>query len=120
MRVISLIRGRVLVAALTAAVLALAAGCGGSDDGDGGGSGAAAGGGDKVVIGYQPGIGYAQLLILKQQGWLQQALGGRKVEFRQLTSGADIRDGMISGDLQAGAGGIGPFLVGVDKGVKWK
>jgi ABC-type nitrate/sulfonate/bicarbonate transport system substrate-binding protein len=32
--------------------------------------------GRQVTIGYQPGIGYAQLLIMKQEGWLQEALGG--------------------------------------------
>ena len=110
--------------ALTLVLLAtLTAACGGSDaesTGEGSGTAAAASSGDKITIGYQPGIGYAQLLIMKQEGWLQEALDGRQVEYRSLTSGADIRDGMISGDIQIGAGGIGPFLVGYDKGVKWK
>ncbi len=110
------------LAGLLAVVLSVVSGCGGSDEEPAGGAtgGAAAAAGDKITIGYQPGIGYAQLLIMKQEGWLQDALGGRAVEYRSLTSGADIRDGMISGDIQVGAGGIGPFLVGYDKGVKWK
>jgi NitT/TauT family transport system substrate-binding protein len=36
--------------------------------GCGGGSGGA---GDNLTIAYQPGIGYAQLLIIKQEGWLE-------------------------------------------------
>lgn len=124
MRPISHMARRLSVAAALVLTASVVAGCGGSDEAGtdaGTGTSAAAGAsGDKVTIGYQPGIGYAQLLIMKQEGWLQEALGGRQVEYRSLTSGADIRDGMISGDIQIGAGGIGPFLVGYDKGVKWK
>jgi NitT/TauT family transport system substrate-binding protein len=76
--------------------------------------------GDTITIGYQPGFGYAQLLIMKQERWLQEALGGRRVEYRSLTSGADVREGMVAGEIQIGAGGIGPFLVGYDTAPTWK
>jgi len=86
------------------------------------GSGAAAGGGkaDTITIAYQPGIGYAPLLIMKQQKWLEKDLPGRKIVYKRLDSGAAIRDGMLSGDINVGAGGLGPFLVGWDKGIDWK
>ncbi len=99
--------------AATVVVLAavLLASCGGS----GGGSG-----GDQLNIAYQPGIGYAQILIMKQEGWLQEELPEYEVSYRQLNSGSAIRDGMISGDIQVGSGGVGPFLIGYDSGVGWK
>ena len=91
-----------------------------------GGCGTAATGGDQggklktLTIAYQPGIGYAPLLIIKEQRSLEKALPGTKVVWKQLDSGAAIRDGMLSGDIQIGAGGLGPFLVGWDKGIDWK
>jgi NitT/TauT family transport system substrate-binding protein len=86
------------------------------------GSGAASGGGksDTITIAYQPGIGYAPLLIMKQQKALEKALPGKKIVYKRLDSGSAIRDGMLSGDINVGAGGLGPFIVGWDKGVDWK
>jgi ABC-type nitrate/sulfonate/bicarbonate transport system substrate-binding protein len=96
------------------ATLALAvAGCG---------SAAVTGGGKAktVTIAYQPGIGYAPLLIMKQQKTLEKALPGKKIVYKRLDSGSAIRDGMLSGDINVGSGGLGPFLVGWDKGIDWK
>jgi NitT/TauT family transport system substrate-binding protein len=95
------------------------AGCAHWDDGSGDAADRRAPGGT-VTIGYQPGFGYAQLLIMKQERWLEEALGGRRVEYRSLGSGADIREEMVAGEIQIGAGGIGPFLVGYDTGADWK
>jgi NitT/TauT family transport system substrate-binding protein len=85
--------------------------------GCGGGSG---GGGDGMTIAYQPGIGYAQLLIIKQEGWLEEDLPETEIAWEQLSSGSAIRDGMLAGDIQVGSGGVGPFLVGYSAGVDWK
>jgi NitT/TauT family transport system substrate-binding protein len=85
--------------------------------GCGGGSG---GGADTMTIAYQPGIGYAQLLIIKQEGWLEEDLPETEVAWEQLSSGSAIRDGMLAGDIQVGSGGVGPFLVGFSAGVDWK
>jgi NitT/TauT family transport system substrate-binding protein len=74
----------------------------------------------KVVIAYQPGIGYTNLIVVKQQRLLEKRFPGTTFEWRILTSGAAIRDGMIAGQIQVGAGGIGPFLVGWDRGVGWR
>ena len=102
---------RSLLAAVSAGVLAAAmGGCGGS----GGGSA------DTITIAYQPGIGYAPLLIAKQQRLLEKKFPKKKIAWRILNSGAAIRDGMISKDVQVGAGGIGPFIVGFGNGLPWK
>jgi NitT/TauT family transport system substrate-binding protein len=73
-----------------------------------------------IVLATQPGIGYAPLIVLQEQHWLEQALPNTKFEYKQLTSGSAIRDGMIAGQVQVGSGGVAPFLVGWDKGVKWR
>ena len=85
--------------------------------GCGGGSG---GGGDGMTIAYQPGIGYAQLLIIKQEGWLEEDLPETEIAWEQLSSGSAVREGMLAGDIQVGSGGTGPFLVGYSAGVDWK
>ena len=73
-----------------------------------------------VTIGYQPGIGYAPLIILKQQRTLEKQFPKTTFSWKVLASGAAITNGVIAGDLQIGAGGTGPFLVGWAQGVDWK
>lgn len=104
---------RVSGAGLAGTALLGAAGCGG-------GSGGNQGGGGQMTIAVQPGLGYAPLIVLQQEGWLEEDLPDMEITFRQLNSGSAIRDGMISGDIQVGAGGIGPLLIGWDRGVDWK
>jgi NitT/TauT family transport system substrate-binding protein len=108
------------VAALLGALVLAVAGCGGDDEQSaGGGGGGEAPSGD-LTIAYQPGIGYAQLLIMREQKTLEQALPNMNISYKQLASGAAIRDGMLAGEIQVGSGGVGPFLVGYDAGVGWK
>ncbi len=102
-----------LTAALAAGTLALSlAGCGGDSSADEPSS--------EVTIAYQPGLGYAPLLIAKESGSLQEELEGVEVNWQVLDSGSAIRDGVIAGDIQIAAGGAGPFIVGRDGGVEWK
>lgn len=110
-------RWRRLPAVGLALVLGLTVAACGQDAAGGGSGGEPA---KKISIAYQPGIGYAPLLLAKQQKWLEQELPGVQVEWRQLDSGAAIRDGILSGDIQVGSGGLGPFLVGWAKGIDWK
>jgi NitT/TauT family transport system substrate-binding protein len=75
---------------------------------------------ETITIAYQFGIGYAPLLIIKQQRLLEKAYPGLRVEWRQLASGTPITDGIIKGDIQIGAMGTGPMLVGWARGTNWK
>ena len=75
---------------------------------------------DKLVIAYQPGIGYAPLIVIKDQRWIEKRYPGTQVEWKVLASGAAITDGVIKGDIHVGAGGVGPLLVGWARGVDWK
>ena len=73
-----------------------------------------------ITIAYQFGIGYAPLLLIKQQRLLERAYPGLRVEWKQLASGTPITDGIIKGDIQIGAMGTGPMLVGWARGTNWK
>jgi NitT/TauT family transport system substrate-binding protein len=75
---------------------------------------------DSITIAYQFGVGYAPLLIIKQQRLLEKAYPGLRVEWKQLASGTPITDGIIKGDIQIGAMGTGPFLVGWARGINWR
>src|SRR5918912_623549 len=86
--------------ALLAAAMLVAAACGGA----GGGASTAPSGGakapDSLVVAYQPGIGYAPLLIMKQQRWIEADYPNMKVEYRLLSNGDAIRDGIIAGQMK--------------------
>jgi NitT/TauT family transport system substrate-binding protein len=107
-----------MAAALAALVTLLAAACGGAATTTTTSNAPKAP--DSVVIAYQPGIGYAPLLLMKQERWIEQDYPGTKVEYRLLSNGDAIRDGIIAGQIQVGSGGTGPFLVGWAKGLDYR
>ena len=74
----------------------------------------------KLTIAYQPGLGYAPLILMKQQRVIERRYPGTQVEWKVLASGTPITNGIISGDIQIGAVGTGPFLVGWARGIEWK
>jgi NitT/TauT family transport system substrate-binding protein len=74
----------------------------------------------KITIAYQPGLGYAPLILMKQQRLIEKRYPGTEVEWKVLSSGTPITQGVITGDIEIGAVGTGPFLVGWARGVDWK
>jgi NitT/TauT family transport system substrate-binding protein len=74
----------------------------------------------RITIAYQPGLGYAPLILMKQRRTLEAQFPGLQVEWRVLASGTPITNGVINGDIQIGAVGVGPMLVGWARGVNWK
>jgi NitT/TauT family transport system substrate-binding protein len=68
----------------------------------------------------QPGLGYLQLIVMRELRLLEKRLPGVELEWRQLTSGPVIRDAMVAGQLDIGSGGLGPFIQAIDRGVGWK
>ena len=68
----------------------------------------------------QPGLGYLQLIVMREQKTLEKRLPGVEIEWRQLTSGPVIRDAMLAGQMDVGSGGVGPFVQAIDKGLDWK
>ena len=68
----------------------------------------------------QPGLGYLQLIVMRELKLIEKRLPGVEIEWRQLTSGPVIRDAMVAGQMDIGSGGVGPFVQAVDKGLDWK
>src|SRR2546421_10747278 len=68
----------------------------------------------------QPGLGYLQLIVMREMKLIEKRAPGVEIEWRQLTSGPVIRDAMIAGQMDIGSGGLGPFIQGIDKGLDWK
>lgn len=68
----------------------------------------------------QPGLGYLQLIVMREAKLLEKRLPGVTLEWHQLTSGPVIRDAMVAGQLDVGSGGLGPFIQAVDRGIDWK
>ncbi len=87
---------------------------------------AVAGGGQKanapdhLTIAYQPGIGYAPLILMKQQKLIEKRWPGTTVDWKVLAAGTAVTNGVISGDIEIGAMGTAPFLTGWARGVDWK
>lgn len=73
-----------------------------------------------IRIVKQPGLGYLGLIVMRSKGLLEKHLPGVQVEWHELTSGPAIRDAMLAGQLDIGSGGLGPFILAVDKGLGWK
>jgi NitT/TauT family transport system substrate-binding protein len=73
-----------------------------------------------LTIAYQPGLGYAPLIVLKAQRTIETQFPGTTVEWKVLASGAAITNGVIAGQIDIGAGGVGPLLTGWAAGVNWR
>lgn len=73
----------------------------------------------KIRIAIQFGLGYAPVQIVQEQKLIEKYLPGVQVEWKQM-GGELIREAMISGDLDIGFMGQGPFWIAWDKGVDWK
>ena len=68
----------------------------------------------------QPGLGYLQLIVMREMKLIEKRAPGVEIEWRQLTSGPVIRDAMVAGQMDIGSGGVGPFIQAIDKGLDWK
>ncbi len=89
----------------------------------GGSTGGAEGGAPeakRVRIAKQPGLGYLQLILMRENKLIEKRAPGVTVEWVELSSGTAIRDAMLAGQLDVGSGGVGPFVQAWDKGVKWR
>ena len=73
-----------------------------------------------ITIAMQPGIGYANLIVMKQQGVLEKRFPQTKITWVTLSNGDAIRDGIIAHQIQIGSGAGGPFLVGWDRGIGYR
>ena len=51
---------------------------------------------------------------------IEKRYPGTQVEWKVLASGTPITNGVIAGQIEIGAVGVGPMLVGWARGVNWK
>ncbi len=72
----------------------------------------------KLMIATQPGLGYAPMVVVKQKGWLEEAVPGLQVEWKVISSSVAIREAMLAGEVQVGCGSVAPFLIGRDRGFR--
>jgi NitT/TauT family transport system substrate-binding protein len=73
-----------------------------------------------IRIAKQPGLAYLPLIVMREQKLIEKRLPGVRTEWRELGSVTVIRDAMLAGQLDVGAGGVPPFIEAYDKGVRWK
>ena len=73
----------------------------------------------KIRIAMQYGLGYAPVQIVQEKKLIEKYLPGAQVEWIQM-GGEMIREAMLSGDVDAGFMGQGPFWIAWDKGADWK
>ena len=75
----------------------------------------------KVIrIVKQPGLGYLELILMRELKLIEKRVPGVGTEWKELTSGPVIRDAMLAGQMDIGSGGLAPFILAVDKGLGWK
>ena len=73
-----------------------------------------------VTIAEQYGLAYAPLQIMKAKAIIEKKVPGIKVNWVKLGNTAAIREAVLGGRVDIGFMGIPPFLIGWDKGMKWK
>lgn len=76
---------------------------------------------ETLSVAYQYSIAYAPLIIMKEQKLIEKYYDGNvTVEWSVLNSGSAINEGMIAGELDFGAMGAAPALIGIQAGVPYK
>lgn len=76
--------------------------------------------GAEIRIAMQFGLGYAPVMLLDKLNLIEKYAPGTKVTWLQLGSGAAINEALIAGKADIGSMGVGPYLIGIDKGAPWK
>ena len=84
------------------------------------GAGTSAPEANAIRIAKQPGLGYMQLILMREQKLIEKYSPGIQVQWNELTSGPAIRDAIVAGQLDVGSGGLPPFIQGWDRGIQWR
>lgn len=100
---------------IAAALLLVVSACGSGDTSKTTGDGMP----EEVTIAYQPGLSYAPLILLKQNKTLETDFPNTTFHWKKLSSSSAVQDGMISGNVQVGAGSAAQMILAWSKGVKW-
>ena len=74
----------------------------------------------EIKIAEQYGLAYAPLQIMKEKGFLKEALPDVTITWVKVANTAVTREAMLSDNLDVGFIGIPPFLIGYDQEMPWK
>ncbi len=76
---------------------------------------------EEISINYQSSIGYAPLLVMKDQGLIEKNYGGDiKVNWMEMSNGAEVNEALISGNLDVGSMGVPVAVTGIMAGSPYK
>ncbi len=73
---------------------------------------------DKITIGYQE-IPNGDLIV-KEQGWLEEALPDTEIEWKLFDSGGSVNEAFQAGSLDFGLAGSSPVSRGVSQGIEYQ
>lgn len=73
-----------------------------------------------ITIADQYGLAYAPIQIMKDKKILEKNTDDLEIKWKKLANTAAIREAMLAGEVDIGFMAIPPFLIGQDKGMKWK
>lgn len=98
-----------------------------SSDGDSGSSGTTGSGSasseagsvpDKITIGYQA-IPNGDLVV-KNQGWLEEAFPDTDIEWKLFASGGDVNEAVLADSIDIGLAGSSPVSRGISSGIEYQ
>jgi ABC-type nitrate/sulfonate/bicarbonate transport systems, periplasmic components len=80
---------------------------------------------ETLIIADQFGLAYAPIEIMKQKGFLENALlenglDDIEIKWQKFGNTVAIREAMLSGSLDIGFVGIPPFMLALDNGMPWR
>jgi taurine transport system substrate-binding protein len=104
-------------AALLVVVLGLVASACGGDDGGGGGE-TASGDPESITIGYQA-IPNGDLIV-KNEGWLEEAFPDTEIEWTLFDSGGSVNEAVVAGSIDVGLAGSSPVSRGLSQPIEYQ
>lgn len=118
-------RRRPLLAVLAILALLLgAAACGDDDDSGSGGDGGSDGGSEETAAPDTITIGYQLIpngdLIVKAEGWLEEAFPDSEIEWKLFDSGGSVNEAIVGGSIDFGLAGSSPVSRGLSTGIEYQ
>lgn len=74
----------------------------------------------ELVIAEQYGLAYAPVQLLKELKIMENSAPQLKIEWKQLSNTAAIRESMLAGKVDLAFMAVPPFLIAQNKGMDWK
>lgn len=104
-----------LALGLLLALATVAAGCGDDEGAEAASSGGAP---EKIVIAYQA-IPNGDLIV-KHEGWLEEALPDTQIEWKQFDSGGTVNEAIAAGSVDIGLAGSSPVARGISTALEYQ